>query len=65
VTPDHNGWLFPDGDANALAKAIQLALENREQLPEMGRNARKVAEQRADWSKNFPQLFRAFEIATQ
>lgn len=65
VTPDLNGWLFPDGDVHALARAIQHALENRERLPEMGRNARLIAEQRADWSKNFPKLFQAFEIATQ
>jgi glycosyltransferase involved in cell wall biosynthesis len=62
VTPDLNGWLFPDGDMEALSKAFLLALDNREKLVEMGRNARQIAEQRADWSKNFPQLYRAFEI---
>jgi len=63
ITPGSNGWLFPDGDVEALLQAILCALEDRERLREMGRNARKIAEERADWSKNFPQLYRAFEIA--
>jgi len=65
VKEGENGWLFPDGDAEALAQAIVAAVENRCQLPAMGRFARQVAEQRADWEKNFPQLFRAFQIACQ
>lgn len=64
VTPGLNGWLFPDGDPEALAQAILHALDHREGLAEMGQNARKIAEQRADWRKNFPQLYRAFEIAS-
>jgi len=63
VQPGVNGWLFPDGDADALAEAILHALDQRSRLPEMGRQARQVAEQRADWQKNFPNLFRAIEIA--
>ncbi len=58
-----NGWLFPDGDAWALEQAIFQAVEQRELLPEMGRAARRIAEQRADWNLNFAQLERAFEIA--
>jgi glycosyltransferase involved in cell wall biosynthesis len=57
------GWLFPDGDADALAQAILHAAEQRRRLPEMGRWARALAEERADWSKNFPNLFKAYEIA--
>jgi glycosyltransferase involved in cell wall biosynthesis len=63
VTPGLNGWLFPDGDANALAQAILHALDSRHLLPEMGRAARKIAQARADWNKNFPQLLRAYQIA--
>jgi hypothetical protein len=29
----------------------------------MGKAARRLAEQRADWEKNFPQLFQAYELA--
>lgn len=61
---DANGWLFPDGDADALAEAILRAVDERHRLPEMGRAARRLAEQRADWSKNFPRLFEAYDIAT-
>jgi len=57
------GWLFPDGDAEALASAIRQAVEQRNRLPEKGRRARELAEERADWHKNFPLLFRAYQIA--
>ena len=63
VTPGENGWLFPAGDADALAQAILTAVEQRDRLPEMGCSARRLAEQRADWNQNFPQLFEAYRIA--
>jgi glycosyltransferase involved in cell wall biosynthesis len=63
VRQGENGWLFPDGDAQALERAMLQAVEQRECLPEMGRAARRTAEQRADWKLNFPQIERAFEIA--
>ena len=57
------GWLFPDGDADALAQAILHAVEQRRSLAEIGRRARALAERRADWNKNFPNLFKAYDIA--
>jgi len=63
VSPDENGWLFPDGDADALASVILEALEKRQSLPEMGNKARQLAEARADWERNFPQLEKAYAIA--
>jgi glycosyltransferase involved in cell wall biosynthesis len=63
VTPSENGWLFPEGDADALARAILKAIEGRQRLPEMGRAARKLVEQRADWKRNFPKLFAAYDLA--
>lgn len=63
VQPDENGWLFPDGDATALEQAILYAYEQRERLARMGQAARKQAESRADWSKNFEQLLHAYELA--
>jgi glycosyltransferase involved in cell wall biosynthesis len=65
LQPGENGWLFPDGDVQALGQAILQAVEQRQRLPEMGLAARKTAELRADWKLNFPQLERAFEIALQ
>jgi L-malate glycosyltransferase len=63
VTPGVNGWLFTDGDAEALASEILKAMEHRQVLPEMGFNARKLAESRADWEKNFPELEKAYALA--
>ncbi|MFM8319533.1 MAG: glycosyltransferase family 4 protein [Chloroflexota bacterium] len=63
IVSGENGWLFRDGDPHALAQAILHAAAQRERLPEMGRAARRTAEQRADWSKNFPKLYDVFEIA--
>ncbi|OQY84988.1 MAG: hypothetical protein B6D40_04475 [Anaerolineae bacterium UTCFX3] len=56
-----NGWLFPDGDADALAAKILDAIRQREKLPEIGAAARRSAEKRADWKKNFGQLLVAYE----
>jgi len=63
ITPGENGWLFPDGDAEALASAILSAIDKHQNLPEMGRKARLLAEERADWDKNFPLLEKAYAIA--
>lgn len=63
VTGGKNGWLFPDGDADALATMILEIVANREQLAEVSKTARAVAEVRADWNKNFPKLLQAYELA--
>jgi glycosyltransferase involved in cell wall biosynthesis len=64
VQPGVQGWWFPDGDADGLAAGILQAIQQRSHLAEMGRAARCLAEEKADWSKNFPQLLKAYEIAT-
>ena len=61
--PGEVGWLFQDGDVEALTNRIIYAIKNREQLPSMGRAARTLAESRGNWEKNFSQLFKAYEIA--
>jgi len=63
VMPGVEGWLFPDGDSRALAGAIRDAYNSRGKLPEIGQSARSLAERRADWNKNFPKLFDAYDIA--
>lgn len=60
VRQAETGWLFPDGDARALSQAIVEAARQRQKLVEMGRAAREVAQQRADWRKNFPILLNAY-----
>ncbi|GAB4459856.1 MAG: glycosyltransferase [Anaerolineales bacterium] len=56
-----NGWLFRDGDADDLAEKILLAIKNRRSWGRMGKAARKTAEERADWRKNFGKLLDAYE----
>jgi L-malate glycosyltransferase len=63
ITPGQNGWLFPDGNAHALAEGICQAARQPERLVDMRRAARALAEQRADWSKNFQELLRAYKMA--
>ncbi len=60
VFEKHNGWLFPDGDVDALAAKILAAMENRKSLQDIGKNARSVAQERADWKKNFGKLLDAY-----
>lgn len=63
ITPGIHGWLFPDGDAQALSRCIQDAALQRARLPEMGRCARSLVEQRGDWHLNFPHLLEAYALA--
>jgi glycosyltransferase involved in cell wall biosynthesis len=57
------GWLFGDGDIESLLDGILNAFENRQDLPAMGLAARQIAESRANWEVNFPQLFKAYKVA--
>jgi glycosyltransferase involved in cell wall biosynthesis len=63
ITPGVQGWWFPDGDYRSMAEAIVQAIAERERLPKMGRAARLLAEQRADWEINFSELLRAYDLA--
>jgi glycosyltransferase involved in cell wall biosynthesis len=65
VTEGQNGWLFPDGNVDALAAKILAAMEQRKSLPEIGHNARAVAEERADWQKNFQKLIQTYQIVKE
>ena len=65
VAPEQNGWLFPEGDADALAEKIIHAIDQRERLNQMGKSARQITEERANWEENFQKLFCAYNIALQ
>ncbi|HXF84745.1 MAG TPA: glycosyltransferase family 4 protein [Anaerolineales bacterium] len=56
-----NGWLFRDGDADELADKILCAIKNRRAFKRMGKLARKTAEERADWRRNFGKLLEVYE----
>jgi len=59
-----NGWLFRDGDPDDLTEKILYAIKNRRSFRKIGEAARKTAEQKADWQKNFGKLLQAYELVT-
>ena len=56
-----NGWLFRDGDVDDLSEKILYAIQNRSSFVEIGQAARRTAEEKADWKKNFGKLLEAYE----
>jgi glycosyltransferase involved in cell wall biosynthesis len=56
-----NGWLFRDGDVDDLAEKILNAIKSRKSLKRIGELARKTAEDKADWKKNFGKLLQVYE----
>jgi L-malate glycosyltransferase len=56
-----NGWLFRDGDVDDLAEKISYAIKNRKLFKKIGESARKTAEEKADWKKNFGKLLNAYD----
>jgi glycosyltransferase involved in cell wall biosynthesis len=65
VSDGVNGWLFPDGDPQALADRILAVMAQRDALPAIRQAARRTAEERADWPRNFAVLLRAYDQAVQ
>ncbi len=63
VEPNVQGWLFPDGRAADLSPAMVVAYERRGDLARLSREARRLAESRANWKTNFPSLLRAYAMA--
>lgn len=56
-----NGWLFRDGNVDDLAEKILHAIKNRKSFKKIGEFARKTAEEKADWMKNFGKLLQVYE----
>jgi len=65
ITPGTQGWMFPAGDVQALANGIRRAVRKRETLSAMSLASRRLAEERADWNKNFKVLVHAYQTAMQ
>ncbi len=63
VEPGEVGWLFPVEDAYTLAQGILRAVREPQTLAEMRIRARHLAEERANWQKNFPKLLDAYHMA--
>ena len=55
-----NGWLFHDGDVDDLAAKISSAIESRKSSKKIGESARRTAEEKADWEKNFGKLLETY-----
>lgn len=69
INNGEQGWRFPDGDCKALGEgilnALRLAEADPARMEAMRQAARRTAEGRADWSKNFPVLLRAYQAAVE
>jgi glycosyltransferase involved in cell wall biosynthesis len=63
VSPEKEGWLFPDGSVPGLANAMLAAVEQRSKLADMGHAARALVEKRGNWEENFPKLLQAYDLA--
>jgi len=57
-----NGWCFKDGDIRDLANKIIMASQERDKLTAMSFAARQVAEEKADWMRNFTKLLQSYEL---
>ena len=65
ITPGQEGWLFPDGNEDALVDSMLRVCAQTEKLAAAGLAARAVAEKRADWSENFKGLLKAYRMTGQ
>jgi glycosyltransferase involved in cell wall biosynthesis len=63
VEPEENGRWFADGAIDPLADELQSFHDRPEAWEGLGRRSREIAEQRADWSRNFPRLLEGYELA--
>jgi glycosyltransferase involved in cell wall biosynthesis len=63
IKPGEQGWLFRDGNALDLAEKMIKAIENQKLLAAMRREARSLAEKRADWNKNSQEILSAYRLA--
>jgi L-malate glycosyltransferase len=60
-----NGWRFKTGNAEDLARYMVKFDKDSPEVKKMRQQNRKLAEERADWSKNFPVLLQAYEKAIE
>ncbi len=63
IDQGRNGWLFKTGSVEDLIKSISEILKNKEHLSQVGIEARKSAEMKANWEINFQKLLFAYQFA--
>jgi glycosyltransferase involved in cell wall biosynthesis len=56
-----NGWLYADGNAQALSEKMLAAFLQPERLGEIGRAGRQSVQERGDWEKNESLLLKTYE----
>lgn len=62
VIPGDAGELFADGEVDSLVEQLAM-MTSDPNLVDYGQRARMLAEERADWEKNFPKLLTAYNMA--
>ena len=65
IEPDKNGWLFKTGNVKELSRYVRQFEKGSVETGAMKSTNRLLAEERADWSKNFPVLLKAYEKAIE
>ena len=60
-----NGLVCPRRDSDSLAKAIITLLRDERTAAKMGKKNLEIAEQRADWNKNFKMLEKMYVELTK
>ncbi len=65
ITPGQEGWLFLDGSEDSLVEAMINVSGQPEKLAGAGLAARVLAEKRANWTENFKELLKAYQLAGQ
>ncbi len=61
VTPGVNGWRYPVGDAEALARCVREALADPGRRQAMGEANRALVSEQADWNRNFGRLLQGYD----
>lgn len=62
VDSGEQGWFFPTGEVDEIAEGLLFALDRQEDLRRMGTAARRLVEERANWTKNFPKLLDTYAM---
>jgi glycosyltransferase involved in cell wall biosynthesis len=65
VQDGKQGWLFEDGSSDSLAEKVLEVIGEVDKLEIIGANARRTAEERANWPENFSKLTALYERAVQ
>jgi glycosyltransferase involved in cell wall biosynthesis len=63
VKDGESGYLFEDSDESELASKLVAIGKERSRLPILARQARIIAEQRADWKKNIQIMLGGYDLA--